>query len=118
MTCFWDNLRKGLNLKISNNEFITFLKKNNTKDINLQWNNKNLTKKQLEENYEHIKNYNIKTIYRGYDCSICDPFLILICKLYKININHNYNGHIMKYRKNKKFKILNFKSNRGHFMFK
>ena len=98
MTCFWDGLRQGLNLHISNDEFIGSLQKKNKKDINILWNNEELRKQQLQENYEHINNFNKNNIYNGYDCSICDPFIILICEIYDVNISHNFNGFIMNYK--------------------
>ena len=73
------------------------------------------TQQQLEENYQHIKDFNVKSISAGYLCSTCDPFLLLICELFKVNINHNYCGYKMKYRINNAVKTLNFKSDRGNF---
>ena len=115
MTCFWDALRNKLNISMDNMIFVIHLKNNNTKENNILWNDEKLSTKQVEENYEHIKNFNEKSIFNGYDCSICDPFLILICNLYNININHNYNGYTMKYLKNTNFKTLHFSSDTGHF---
>lgn len=115
MTCFWDALRSRLNLNISNQEFIQYLKKNNKENVSVLWNSGELTKKQMEENYEHIRDFNEYRINNGYDCSICDPFLILISELYNVNINHNYNGYNMEYTKNKSERTLNFYSDIGHF---
>ena len=114
MTCFWDALRNKLNITIDNTTFVEHLKNNNTK-VNILWNGDKLSTKQIEENYEHITNFNQNSIFNGYDCSICDPFIILICNLYNVNINHNYNGYTMEYLKNSDFKILHFRSNTGHF---
>ena len=120
MTCFWDGLRKGLQLDISNNDFINYLKQSNKLEekSNILWNDIEFSKKQLQENYQHISDYDINTIYNGYDCSICDPFIILICDLYKVNINHNFNGYIMKYtHSNETYKTIHFHSDKGHFSF-
>lgn len=121
MTCFWDGVRKGLQITISNNDFIDYLKQNNKleEQSHILWNNIELTTKQLQENQQHIVDFNINTIQRGYDCSICDPFIILICQLYLVNINHNFNGYLMKYTHNivNNYKTLEFKSDKRHFSF-
>ena len=122
MTCFWDALRAKLDIKkkMNNTQFIDYLKESNKKKTSVLWNNSKLSKKQFEENYEHIKDFDKNMIHNGYDCSICDPFLILICDIYNVNIIHNYNGHKMTYNKYEdtginNYKTLSFKSNTGHF---
>ena len=131
MTCFWDAILQkltrddfekfGLNNEVciehrmSNGNFVRFLKNFAEKTPNVTWNGETLTKKQLQENYDHIIDFNPNTIGNGYDCSVCDPFLLLVCYLFDINIDHNYNGHLMKYRANSNIRILRFSSNTGHF---
>ena len=41
-----------------------------------------------------------------------------IKELFKVNINHNYMGHVMQYRINNARKTLNFGSNKGHVFVK
>ena len=84
-----------------------------TKDI--KWNGETLTDKQLEENFEHIRDFNVNSIGGGYLCSTCDPFLFLVCQLFQVDINHNYRGYMMRYRITNPIKTLNFESNSGHF---
>ena len=126
MTCFWDGILANLkeedfqrSLRVSkpnNRNLVDLLMKNNTLDTrNIIWNGKNITEQETKENYEHIKNFNINSIGNGYLCSSCDPFLILICELFKVNINHKYLGNMIKYQVNNPVKTLNFSSNRGHF---
>lgn len=115
MTCFWDGIRSKLNINSNNSDFISDLKYKNNKRHEIKWNNIEFTKKQLEENYQHIKDFDEKNISNGYDCSVCDPFLILICDLYNISINHNFNGFIMNYQNKNASKTVNFFSNSGHF---
>jgi len=116
MTCFWDAIRNKLNIKDSNETFIKNLKSKNNKNTNILWNDTSLSDKQLEENYVHIREFDDKKINNGYDCSVCDPFLILICNIYKVSIIHNYRGIIINYKNNDKpEKILNFQSNNNHF---
>ena len=127
MTCFWDGILQSLD----NNDFnklniskthniknlIQLLKKKNTVDINITWNNEKLTTNQLHENFQHIKNYNENSIYSGYDCSFCDPFLILICHLFSLEIHHNYIRYMMIYKSIDPKKLINYGSNSGHFYF-
>jgi len=115
MTCFWDSLRKGLNLGIDNQSFIQDLKINNKKTNDNYWNNNKLHEKELDENYEHINDFNQTLIYSGYDCSVSDPFLHLVCDIYNTNIAHNYNGNNMDYTKPGNSNQLYFSSNEGHF---
>ena len=114
MTCFWDSMRRKLNLGIDNPGLVRELKEGNTKDISVLWNGGELTAKQKEENFEHVRDFDVGTIHRGYDCSICDPFMILLCQMKKVNIDHNYNGHVMKYTVPGAERTIMFSSDRGH----
>ena len=129
MTCFWDgiitslfpNEKQLIGLKRPVwYEFVDILKQKNTKINKVKWNGKLLTNKEQEEFYIHIKDYNKETARRGYDCSVCDPFLALVCQIFELRIIHNYMGHKMIYEcvtpKLKGEKI--YSSNRGHFAFK
>jgi len=125
MTCFWDGILRNINqedfnlLNINKNnnnkEFILLLKKNNKLCKNVQWQSENINEQLLKENYEMIKNFNENNINQGYDCSSCDPFIILLSELFKINIHHNFNGVLIKYTYNNPRKTINFKSNKSHF---
>ena len=127
MTCFWEGLfkslkqedfdlfniqKKDLNLK----SFILFLKQKNIKTNNVLWNQKPLKKKELQENYQAVKDLDEKKINHGYLCSSCDPFLLLISELFMINIVYNFNGTPFEYRNLKKCrKKINYKSSKTHF---
>jgi len=126
MTCFWDSILSVLNnddfriispstKKMSNKIFVIFLKNNNTKTVDIIWNNEKLTKQQMEENFEHVKDFDQNSIKNGYLCSTCDPFLLLVSYLFKVNIDHNYRGYLMQYRVTNARKTLKFSSNSGHF---
>ena len=125
MTCFWDGILHNLTNedfqrtfkinKPNNKNFVNLLKQNLKKTKDLTWNGEALTDNQLNENYEHIRDFNVNSIHNGYLCSTCDPFLFIVCELFNVDINHNYCGHMMKYRTKNPIKTLNFKSNRGHF---
>ena len=59
-----------------------FQKENAIITSDVLWNGQSLRQQEMEENLKHIKEYNIQTICRGYLCSSCDPFLLLICQIY------------------------------------
>lgn len=129
MTCFWDSLINHIHTEDFTNlfnyayslkprpaEFITLLKNNNIKTSNIFWNNEILSEQLLNENYEAISNLDINLINNGYLCSCCDPFLLLICELFKVSINHNYNGtQITYFNKKKTNYTMNFNNNLTHF---
>lgn len=125
MTCFWDGVFGSLtnqdfefvNEKRTNiSNLIKLLKDKNMKTFHVTWNNESITEKQMEENMHHIGSFNTNTIQQGYDCSIFDPFLMLMCHLFQVSIIHNYNGVNINYKNtNCERRILKFKSSRSHF---
>lgn len=127
MTCFWDAIMASLNhedylllnfeKKPSTTAFIDRLKSKNVKSTQVQWNNKNISNQELDEHYEAIKCYKIAHINNGHLTSICDSFLLLLCHLLNIGIDHKFlNRYPITYRnvRNNR-RILKFKNNRGHF---
>jgi len=125
MTCFWDGIIRDLTQEdlqllnsdknINNKDFILLLKKNNKICNNVKWQEENLNEQLLKENYEMVKNFNENNINQGYDCSSCDPIMILLSELFNITIHHNFNGNNIKYTHMESRKIINYKSNRSHF---
>jgi hypothetical protein len=132
MACFWNGTLAALNkdhiilaLQYKNNrkpspsEFVALLQKHVIKTTDVLWNGQILKDQLLIENLNWIKTLNINLINNGHDCSICNPFLLLICQLFKINIIHDYNGTIVNYThrtlENGNIFVLRFKSNKGHF---
>ena len=117
MTCFWDGLINALNGKKSGGipifvkfmgypnhvrptptNFIQFLKNKNIKTTDVLWNNKYLTERELDEGFQSIKELDINTIRKGYFCSSCDPFLLLISQVFQVNINHKLCGNLIEYK--------------------
>ena len=125
MTCFWDGIIRSLtqedlqllnsNKNINNKDFILLLKKNNKICENVKWQEEQLNIELLKENYDMIKNFNENNINQGYDCSSCDPIMILLSELFNITIHHNFNGNIIKYTYIEPRKTINYKSNQSHF---
>ena len=125
MTCFWDGILSSLdendfqvvNEKKNNiRTFIDLLKKLNRKTPNVTWNGEPLTSRQLDENYNAIEAYDKNNISAGYLCSTCDPFLLLIAEVFKINIQHKYLGRTMTYTVANHRKTVSYKSDGGHFV--
>lgn len=127
MTCFWDGILKslkkddmdyvGYKKSKTPKDFILFLKKNKKKMNNVLWQNNILRDQELKEHLVWIDEYNIKTITNGHLTSVCDPFLLLICELFCVNIKHHYNKNTIIYNnKQKSRKTLIFSSNNGHFV--
>lgn len=125
MTCFWSGLlgclhqydfrRIGILRKPSIRNFVTLLKSRNKITENVLWQDTKLTDKFKKECFESVKELNVNSINNGYLCSTCDPFLILVSELFKVNINHRYCNTMIKYKCINAVKTINVKSNRGHF---
>tara|TARA_B100000900_G_C20572030_1_gene713628 strand:+ start:115 stop:498 length:384 start_codon:yes stop_codon:yes gene_type:complete len=127
MSCFWDNILISLNdedynyiglSKMNNYNFIRFLKNMNEEVNEVLWNDIKLTDKQIEENLIHIDDYPVKEIENGYLCSICDPFLLLICHLFRVNIEHIFLDTKQMYTIRDARRTIQFKSNESHFSVK
>lgn len=136
MTCFWNGVLKSLNKNVFNyklknptpSEIISILKKNNRKTPNVICNGEKFMNKTMEENMEWIKNLDINKIHCGHDCGTFNPFMVLICQLYKAHIDHEYTDnnnkkHTLTYRYTSDGKIidkhlttLNFQSSKTHFI--
>lgn len=126
MSCFWQGIMASLTtndmkiLKISNNSLLNLIKSLqnlNTKNITTLWQNQEISKQQKEENFIHIRDYQVTTHNKGYLCGTCDPFLILLSHILQIDIKHKYMRHEIHYSNNSE-NIYFFKSNRGHFVYK
>lgn len=115
MACFWNTLRATFARGMNNVDFVKHLKNNNKETRHIKWQGKPLTDKQICENMEHIRDYNLSEIPKGYLCSVADPFLFLIADVYNVTVIHIYNGHRIVYS-NDKAKVCHvFKANKSHF---
>ena len=128
MSCFWDSLIRTIsnedkeqffntvmNAPLNPHNFVVILKEVNKYTENVLWNNQELTKQQQEENKEAINEYNKDLTSAGYYCSTFDPFLFLLAKYLKVEINHNYDGNMIIYKnkKNNRY-IIKISSDKGH----
>jgi len=127
MTCFWDGIMKSLNKndfdlinekKSSNSELIAMLKRRKVEMINVLWENQKLSKNEIKEHLLAIDEYDTNGIPGGHLTSSCDSFLLLICELFKVNIEHMYMINTIKYtNKEDVRKTLYYSSNDKHFVF-
>lgn len=125
MSCFWDGLIRKLdtydftilelNKKPNAQEFAIHLKKQNKICNNIQWNTESLSDQFLKESYQAVEEYDPAKVNNGYDCSTCDPFLLLLCTVLNISITHNYNGHTIIYSNETSRKTIKCSSNTSHF---
>ena len=123
MSCFWNAIIRetkqsqykqyGYQKPKNANELIGFLKQNNTKCKGVTWNSEELTNQFLDECQQSIKEMHDRA-ENGYLCSSCEPVMILICYLFKMDIDHKYNGNLMKYRIRSPIGKLSFRSNKSH----
>tara|TARA_B100000795_G_scaffold19451_2_gene12934 strand:+ start:97 stop:492 length:396 start_codon:yes stop_codon:yes gene_type:complete len=127
MTCFWDGIMKSLNkndfdlineTKNNNIEFIKMLKRRKTKMINVLWENQKLSENEMKEHILAIEEYDLHGIPGGHLTSSCDSFLLLICELFLVNIEHMYMINTIKYTNTKEVrKTIFYSSNNKHFVF-
>jgi len=123
MTCFWDAITSRLTAEerqlagvTSATSLAAYLKGVNTRTPEITWNDESLTPQQMGENMERVRSLDVGGIGGGYDCSTCDPFLFLVAYVFDVDIDHNYMGHVMRYRNTRSAKrTLHFSSNSGHF---
>lgn len=136
MTCFWDSLRNALNTEDYDYAGITASEE--PKDsrqlaalmlsLNRPCNHVSVngtfpTKQQKNEFFKWIKDYNVQKIGDGHWTSTSDPFLILVCQVFKVAVKHFYKGSVkgysfdtvtiyshVKYRR-----VLEFGADAGHF---
>lgn len=126
MSCFWDSIITKINHEIISDvldipkitplDFCNGLKDKNCKTTSVLWNGGILTEQQYSENMAHIKDYDIGTISNGYDCSICDPFLLLITELFQIDIYNSFNNTTIHYKYNGETESKSFtlQNDKGH----
>lgn len=122
MTCVWKALITGLHRarKIENVSplaFVQKLQRLNTQASDVQINGKTLQKQEIEENLRHISQFDVQSIRNGYLCSAWDPFLILVCHVYKVDIRHMFHNTLVRFHVPKATHIIHLSSSRTHMRF-
>ena len=128
MTCFWDGILNrltaddyalvGFHPAQNPRELIKLLQYLNRETPCCTWNGQKLSQKQLDENSEHVRSLDPRSIGDGYDCSISDPFLFLVSELFSLEIRHTYLGRLMHYEpccNVQTRRVIQFGSDHGHF---
>ena len=134
MTCFWDGIMTGLGVNVINRtlgsdfkpmkkwncsrieEFILLLKNANQLTKNVTWNGHQLTESECLENFSVVEKFTATDIANGHNTCACDPFLCLVCELFRTNLDFHFNGtEIMYQYKDQRKHVLYFKSDDGHF---
>ena len=125
MTCVWKGLlncldesdfaKFGMNKKPKELEFVRFLKSKNRLCHNVTWQHENLSNQFLDECFKAVKVFDEHSIRRGYFCSTCDPFIILVCELFKVDVVHLYCGFNILYKNRGSTRTFKVRSNKGHF---
>ncbi len=123
MTCFWDGILSRLTAEERSfggltcaTTLVAYLKSVNTRTPEITWNGETLTPQQMGENMERVSTLDAGSIGNGYDCSTFEPFLFLVSYIFNLDIDHDYNGHVMRYRDSRGSKrLVRFQSNTGHF---
>jgi hypothetical protein len=67
-------------------DFVRCLKNANTMIEGTSWQGDVISRKQQEENYEWIRDYDENTIYNGHLTSPADPFIMLVAYLLHIEV--------------------------------
>lgn len=108
MTCVYDTIIKKLKtidlVKITNQQnpspklLMTNIKNLNQFTINCLHQNKQLSLKEIKENYTRIYNIDINKLNDGYLVSGCEPLFLLLVYIFNIKIIHNYNGINIEYK--------------------
>lgn len=129
MTCFWDGIISSLDSgdfsyvgipppqqqQITKIKFIKLLKKKNRK-ANTKWQKMDLSRKEKNEHFSAISSYDINNISNGHLTGVCDSFLLLICDMFGVNIEHCFlNTKIIYENPIGCRKTLKFISDNGHF---
>ena len=132
MTCFWDaimaklpliHIHKYLDDAVSDKISLIVALKTRAAHVlrecidDVTWSDAKLSTQEVAEHIQWITQYNIDEITNGHDTSVCDPFLVFICHIFLYDIDHEYNGVIIRYRNTNNRDIskrLHFASDRGH----
>jgi hypothetical protein len=126
MTCFWDGILNkltyldfkfiGYTTRPDINTFIKIIQDKSPKLKNVKWQGEILNDRFILDSINDVKTYDVKNIHGGHLTSSCDVFLLFICAIFKVDIDHFYTGTLIKYRNIKlgRRKIV-FNSSQSHF---
>lgn len=128
MTCFWDGILRSLDLSdfyfigitykpLTARQLCIFFIKHNSITSDVRCNGNPLTISQLQENFVAVNELDIEKIGDGYLCSTLDPFLCLISQIFRVDIEHDYNGVVITYNIVNSRKTIRYRSDLNHFWY-
>jgi len=91
-TCFWDSLIHQLGTHqlipptMNPHNLLALLQSKNVKTTNVFWQETQLSENQMTENLTWVAEYNAARISDSHLGGACDPFLLLVCELYRVTI--------------------------------
>ncbi len=94
-----------------------FFIKHNRVTPDVRCNGNPLTISQLQENFTAVNELDIETIGDGYLCSTQDPFLCLVSQIFRVDIQHDYNGVVISYSVMNSRKTIRYRSDSNHFWY-
>jgi hypothetical protein len=128
MTCFWTGVVSALThedlVLLGNpptNNLPAFIRRLQelapTAEFNIRWQSAALTEKEIQEQKEAIRDYNISNIGQGHWTSACDPFLCLLADVLQVKIDFMYMNHMIVFESTKTpRKTLQFAASNSHFV--
>jgi hypothetical protein len=132
MTCVWTALLAGLPAdlfpgarKPPPEMFVSMLQAANRPTVRVCVNGRHLSDRNIDENMEWVRNLDPRGVHGGYQCSTADPFLLLVCELFHVNIEHSFTGlshgqwvqSTIRYTHDAPHRLLRVISNQGHMSF-
>lgn len=128
MTCFWDGIMRSLDIgdfyfagfslkPLTARQLALFFIKHNIVTPDVRCNGNMLTLSQLQENFAAVNELNVDHIGDGYLCSTQDPFLCLVSQIFRVDIDHDYNGVAISYTVIKSRKNIRYRSDLNHFWY-
>ena len=129
MTCFWTGVVSVLtheDLSLLGNpctsDLPAFIRRLQeiapTAEFNISWQSVNLTEKEIQEQKEAIRDYNISNIGQGHWTSSCDPFLCLLSDVMQVKIVFRYMNNMIVFSTKTPTprKTLQFAASNSHFV--
>ncbi len=97
MTCFWDGilwslhptdlnvvLGFGLQTRPPITDFVTALAQHASMTPNVTWKGASISEREQIENLAHVQNLQLSL--DGYDCAACEPVMVLVCELFRVEL--------------------------------
>ena len=115
MSCFWNGLRNKIP-ELHNKtpkQIVEYFQQHNRMTLNVRQQNTTLKCQEMKENIEAINTYKIQD---GHLTSSSDPFLLLSCELFFLDIQFMFDSHMICIKNTKKVNhTVRFDASKNHF---